>query len=157
MPKIIWAQEPIGKKELKAGKSVFLAGPTPRTQEIKSWRPDMIKALNKLDTISEIFVPEPKNGIWQTEYDHQVEWEYEAIKAADILVFWIPRNVAGAMPGFTTNVEFGFWLKQKEQIILGYPTTAEKCKYLGWLYKKEYGQNPVHTLDEVVHLVKQIL
>lgn len=112
----------------------------------------MIEKLKKLDPalVSEILVPEPNSGNWQTEYLNQVEWEHEAIDACDILVFWIPRDIKGGMPGFTTNVEFGLWLDKKQTVLLGHPPEAEKVKYLDWLYQKHRNLKPVYTMEDLV-------
>lgn len=106
---------------------VFLAGPTPRDANTKSWRPEMIKTLEKYGFDGTIYVPERFNS---TDYDYntQVDWEDKALHDADIIVFWIPRKIDG-MPGFTTNVEFGEWMKSGKCIV-GYPPDAEKMDYI---------------------------
>lgn len=61
------------------------------------------------------------------------------------------------MPGFTTNVEFGYWVKSKSKlkpgkVLYGRPDTAEKIKYLDWLYNKVTGQQPVNELTALLEL-----
>lgn len=136
--------------------TIFLAGPTPRDQEVKSWRPEMIEYLSSNIPNLVFFSPEPKNGIWQIEYDNQTEWEYEHIEKCDILLFWIPRDINDGMPGFTTNVEFGYWLEKKENLIVGWPPRTEKVKYLAWLLKKIRGIEPVHTKEEILEKIVEI-
>lgn len=60
--------------------TIFLAGPTPRSQEVKSWRPEMIEYLSSKVPNLVFFSSEPKNGVFQIEYDNQTEWEYAHIK-----------------------------------------------------------------------------
>lgn len=157
--KVIYAQEELPeRKGLKIGYSVFLAGPTPRAHTpVRSWRPEMIEKLSKVDLLMEVLVPEPSNGIWNNNYLGQVDWEEEAIAYSDILVFWVPRDIDGGMPGFTTNVEFGWWLDKKDKIVFGYPTGADKCRYLGYKFKKQFPQKEVAiSVDEVVQQVRDI-
>lgn len=102
---LVWAREPIPA----GGTSVFLAGPTPRTPEVPSWRPAAIDALAAQWTGPEsliVFTPESRGGIRSQHYDDQVDWETEARARASAILFWIPRDLR-TMPGFTTNVEFG--------------------------------------------------
>ncbi len=47
-------------------RSVFLAGPTPRSREIASWRPAAIEALAAAGWDGHVFVPEGKDGPGQT-------------------------------------------------------------------------------------------
>jgi hypothetical protein len=88
---------------------VFLAGPTPRRDEVPSWRPAAVEALatqwRGLEPLT-VLTPESKGGIRAAHYDDQVDWETEARAAASAILFWIPRDLQ-TMPGFTTNVEFG--------------------------------------------------
>lgn len=156
--KVIYAQEPLLESS-NSGFSIFLAGPTPRENEtkIKSWRPNMIKCLEQIPEkfISEIYVPEMRNGVWKTEYLDQVEWEEEAIEKADILLFWVPRDIKGGMPGLTTNVEFGWWLDKKKWIVLGYPPGADSCRYLEYKFKKFFGKE-AQTATTMKELVEQV-
>lgn len=102
---LVWAREPLPA----GGASVFLAGPTPRRDEVPSWRPAAVEALatqwRGLEPLT-VLTPESKGGIRAAHYDDQVDWETEARAAASAILFWIPRDLQ-TMPGFTTNVEFG--------------------------------------------------
>lgn len=110
-------------------KSIFLAGPTPRSADVSSWRPEALALLrDKLQFEGTVFVPESPDGRPHTEYDHQVSWEWEALNQATVVVFWVPREKA-TMPAFTTNVEFGF-LVASGKLVLGAPPHAEKMGYL---------------------------
>ena len=107
--------------------------------------------------VTEVLIPEPRNGIWNKNYLDQVDWEEEAIRYSDILIFWIPRDIEGGMPGFTTNVEFGWWLDKKRKIILGYPPGAEKCRYLAYKFNKQFPRRTVAvSMDEVIQQVKDL-
>ena len=55
------------------------------------------------------------------------------------------------MPAFTTNVEFGYWL-YTNKVIYGRPDDAEKIKYLDWLYKLDYNEEPYNKLDELLKM-----
>ena len=77
-------------------KSIFLVGPTPRSKEVKSWRPAMIEALRLAGYDGEVFSPEHKDGIWQNSYDDQVEWEKKHLEMADIILAWVPRSCKNA-------------------------------------------------------------
>jgi nucleoside 2-deoxyribosyltransferase len=128
--KIIYAPESF-PNQIK--KSIFLAGPTPRSNNIESWRPAAVKILKELGFEGFVFIPEPRNGEYQHDYDDQVNWELDGLKKADCILFWIPRNL-DYLPGFTTNVEFGYWINSGK-VVFGYPTSSQKMRYLDHLAK----------------------
>jgi hydrolase, NUDIX family len=133
-------------------KSIFLAGPTPRDQQTPSWRIEALTILDGLGFNDIVFVPESSNGQPKEDYINQTEWEYAALHIATTIAFWIPRSLPD-MPGFTTNVEFGYWVKSKSgKVLYGRPDTAEKIKYLDWLYNKVTGQQPVNELTALLAL-----
>ena len=134
--------------------SIFLAGPTPRSANVNSWRPEAIEILSRLGYSGDIFVPEPENGIFSHEYDEQVHWELEGLERADVIVFWIPRNMVD-MPALTTNVEFGLWIKSGK-CVLGFPPDAEKMRYLSH-HAKEMDMNITHTLEETLSEALQLI
>lgn len=121
------------------GPSVFLAGPTPRDSNTKSWRPDFIKELKEHGFKGTIMSPENEIFTDGYDYDKQVEWEDEGLTKASLIVFWIPRELK-SMPGFTTNIEFGMYLNSGK-IVLGYPVEAPKMNYLH--YKAEKYNIPI--------------
>lgn len=53
------------------------------------------------------------------------------------------------MPGSTTNVEFGYWVKSGK-VLYGRPKDAVKVKYLDWLYKVGCGLNPIRSSDTLL-------
>lgn len=145
---------------LDDGPSIFLAGPTPRSQDVPSWRPDALEILRELNFDGTVFVPERGNGESKIDYDDQVEWERAGLSNARAILFWVPRTLDN-MPAFTTNVEFGYWLaKSPERIVYGRPPDAPKNRYLDWLYAIE-SEEKIHEdlrslLVASVALSKQI-
>ena len=142
---------------LKGEKSIFLAGPTPRSNDVISWRGEAISILEKLDFDGIVYVPERENDDHSFDYINQVWWEREALYNADVIVFWIPRSLP-KMPAFTTNVEFGYWLsKNSDKVVYGRPNDSEKNRYLDWLYEVETNKKPFEnmesTLKEAVKMV----
>ena len=126
---VVWAREPI-----PAGPSVFLAGPTPRSAAVPSWRPQAIQALDAAWTAPQtlrILAPENPGDLRKPEYDEQIEWEWEGLERASAILFWIPRDLR-TLPGFTTNVEFGF-VAGSGRAVLGCPPDCpnpERNRYL---------------------------
>jgi hypothetical protein len=68
--KVIYAQQDIPKN---IDVSIFLAGPTPRDNSAKSWRPEALKLLKELGFTGTIFVPEAEDQTWNKNYDGQIE------------------------------------------------------------------------------------
>src|SRR5690606_7364487 len=79
-------------------KTLFLAGPTSRTAQAASWRSEALRLLEELGYDGHVFIPEPQGGFWAENYINQVEWEEEFLKAADVILFWVPRDVKGNHP-----------------------------------------------------------
>ena len=111
--------------------SIFLAGPTPRVTTVASWRPAALAEIKRQTRISGrlvVFVPEPRDGTRYPGYDHQVAWETRYLAIADVILFWIPRQME-TLPGLTTNVEFGRY-EASGRLVLGAPPEAEHLAYL---------------------------
>jgi len=131
-------------------KSIFLAGPTPRSEGVKSWRPNALEILSSLGFDGVVYVPEHKEKA-KYFYDDQVEWERAGLMNAQIIIFWVPREIE-TMPAFTTNVEFGYYLaKSPSKVVYGRPNDAPKNRYLDWLYGKETNKKPASSLDELLN------
>lgn len=112
--------------------SIFLVGPTPRDSETPSWRPEALTLLQRLGYKGVVFVPEPRDGIWNTEgYDQQIHWERRYLDVVDVILAWVPRQVP-RMSGFTTNVELGLYATSGK-IVLGAPEWATQVRYLAWM------------------------
>lgn len=146
---VVYAREPLPE----SGPVVFLAGPTPRSGEVASWRPaalDLIaSAWDGPDRLT-VFTPESRGGIRAREYHDQVEWEAAALNSATAILFWIPRDIA-TMPGFTTNVEFGLHIADGN-VVLGCPpecANPERNRYLIWT-AHQHGAPVTTTLAETV-------
>jgi hypothetical protein len=100
---VIYARQPI----VDLGeKSLFLAGPTPRSTETASWRTEALNLLRQARFDGTVLVPEDENGVWDESinFGPQIEWEDSALAASSCIVFWIPRNL-DTLPGFTTNID----------------------------------------------------
>ena len=109
--------------------ALFLAGPTPRSPEVPSWRPVALRLLEELLFPGAVFVPEGAGtGGLSTSYEEQVRWEWACLERADTIVFWVPRELK-TLPGFITNIEFGLYCRSGK-VLLGYPPAAPKMRYL---------------------------
>lgn len=133
---------------IKGKKSIFLAGPTPRGDNIISWRSDACKKLEKMGFDGVVYVPEYSTWKPKDDYVDQAMWEREALTNATVILFWIPRSLPD-MPAFTTNVEFGYWL-HSGKVVYGRPDDASKIKYLDWLYKVDYDKEPHNDLASLL-------
>jgi hypothetical protein len=134
-----------GQPLVLEGPSIFLAGPTPRSPDVLSWRPEAVDLLLRLGFAGTVFVPERPDGWARVDYLDQVEWECAGLESCSVVAFWVPRDVA-RMPGFTTNVEFGRYVGS-DRCVYGRPEGAPHTKYLDWLYAKVTGRTPEHTLE----------
>lgn len=125
-----------------AKKSVFLAGPTPRDKAVYSWRPYAVKLLREMNFDGVVYVPEYSTGEVLNDYDSQIAWEWKALDNAGAILFWVPRNLEN-MPAFTTNVEFGYWVRD-DRTFYGRPDSAELVRYLDSLYKRHHKYSPIY-------------
>ncbi len=144
--KVVYALEKIPSGFTK---SLFLAGPTPRTDDTISWRKEALDLLEKSGYDGVVFIPEAENGKWHREYDNQIEWEEQCLNIADCILFWIPREL-GKLPGFTTNDEFGVW-KNSGKVVLGIPDDAEKVSYQHY-YSDKLKIPKANTLEDTIKL-----
>jgi len=124
-------------------KSVFLAGPSPRSLDEQDWRHEAIAVLKQLGFDGTVFLPVPSyrfydnvldKGTTGWSYDDQIAWEVQARDRADIIAFWVPRVIDPTkpdlgMPAFTTNFELGEDL-HSNKVAYGRPAAAVKCRYL---------------------------
>mgnify|MGYP003109660019 FL=1 len=134
-------------------KLVFLAGPTPRDGST-SWRVSAEDSFREESSLLDetydvsLIIPEPRDGVFHGDSDAQ--WEHLAINACDVLLFWVPRDLKD-LPGFTTNVEFGYFLRDKEKVVYGRPFNTPNVGYLDWLFKKtRRPEVPFRTLHSCV-------
>lgn len=147
---VVWAREliPINPP----APSVFLAGPTPEAGgPVPSWRPAAIDMLRAATTGPlTVLTPESRGGVRAESYDHQFQWETAARASADVVLFWIPRDLEH-MPGMTTNVEFGHDIGTG-RVVLGCPPDCpnpERNRYLIAL-ARHYGAPVCETLADTV-------
>ena len=136
------------QKIIKGQKSIFLAGPTPRGDNVESWRGNACNLLEQYGFDGIVYVPEYSSWKPKGDYVDQAQWEREALSNATVIAFWIPRSLPD-MPAFTTNVEFGYWL-HTGKVLYGRPDNAQKIKYLDWLYKVDTEKDPFTNIEELL-------
>jgi len=120
--------------------SMFLAGPSPRKPSDPNWRVEAIELLDQLGYKGVVFAPVYRDKPPETfDYEKQVGWERKWLNASDQIVFWVPRDLE-KLPGFTTNVEYGMWLRSGK-ILLGSPEGTPKMDYLDWWAEEEGVEN----------------
>ena len=138
------------------GLSIFLAGPTPRSKDTKSWRPEAVQILKELGFKGTVLVPERKDWSIQFDYTDQVDWEFAGLATSTVIVFWVPRDMT-TMPALTTNVEFGFWTALKPgAVVYGRPDNAASVRYLDWMYGRVAGKEPLQTLGETLRVAVEL-
>jgi hypothetical protein len=108
--------------------SIFLAGPSPRGDMRYHWRPEALGILESLGFQGQVFVPLREDGTWLGNDVWQIDWELVHLEAASVIAFWVPRDLVH-LPGFTTNVEYGLFVRSGK-VVLGCPDTAVKMGYL---------------------------
>jgi Nucleoside 2-deoxyribosyltransferase like len=128
--------------------SIFLAGPTPRTDQVISWRKQALRILQERGFPGAVLIPERRDWVSSFDYIDQVEWEFTCLEAATVIAFWIPRDLV-SLPGFTTNVEFGRYVGSGK-LVYGRPDSAPKNRYLDWLCRKLTNESPCRTLEDTL-------
>lgn len=128
-------------------KSIFLAGPSPRTKDDPHWRPEAIEILRKNGFSGQVFSPLTEDGGWLGDDIKQTNWELKHLDMATVVLFWVPRD-REKLPGFTTNVEYGMFVKSGKAI-LGYPKNSDKMQYLDFLARR-YNVQVFHDLEETL-------
>ena len=131
--------------------SIFLAGPTPRDENVESWRPQALKIIEDTGFNGIVYVPEP----FAKDFDTQINWEWRSITLSSIVVFWVPRDLK-TMLALTTNVEFGMLLDVRH-MIYGRPPSAPNTRYLDWHYRRVTKNEPFDNLnDMLISVVKEL-
>jgi len=146
-----YSDSPVEKGDKKA---IFLAGPTIRKEQEEdwlkeSWRTEALNILEELNFEGVVYIPEYMRRKDFVDNDKQFEWEWEALHAADVIVFWVPR-VFPELPALTTNVEFGFYIDKGKTVVYGRPDNSDRNGYLDRLYKKVLNKNPFSNLKELL-------
>lgn len=115
--------------------SIFLAGPCPRKDYSDDWRNEAFRILDELGFDGNVITPtndrfqELRDNYGNDALVQQTRWEYEAMKKASAIVFWIDRHIDRGFPAFTTNIEFGDWY-DRGGTYFGFPDGADKNEYL---------------------------
>ena len=140
--KIIYATE------LLNDDGIFLAGPTPRSPEVKSWRPEAIKLFREHGYQGSLFIPETR-GDEPFDWERQVQWEAGGLEVSKCIMFWVPRQME-TMPALTTNIEFGMHCKSGK-VVFGAPQEAVKVGYMRYYADRLMIPN-AYTLEDTVKL-----
>lgn len=146
---ICYTSDGIQEEELeKYSHSIFLAGPTPRSASVPSWRPEAIKILEELNYDGFVWSPEkkPDSDDWSYDTDECYHWEKWGLVNSEVVLFWVPRDME-TMPAFTTNIEFGRWITKSAY---GRPDDAPKNKYMDIMYKDIIKEDPSSTLKATI-------
>lgn len=145
------------------GPIIFLAGPTVRgnQQHLVSWRHRAIEIFQELKFQGSLIVPE---FISKSESDKGKKeiplWEYNGLKKADIILFWIPRTKE--LIGLTTNWELGYWFaRDPNKLVLGFPELGSpnsyRNEYIATMFEKitqETNSNSIihNTLEDTIKM-----
>ena len=145
----------------KGQKSIFLAGPTIRKEQqeelkMDGWRKEAILILEELGFDGIVYVPEFSSMKDFVDKDEQFEWEWEALHASDVVVFWVPR-IFPDLPAMTTNVEFGFYINNGQTVLYGRPDDSYKNGYLDRLYNKVLNKVPQNNLRDLLKEAVELL
>lgn len=133
---IIDKTHPLDELKNSSTFSLFLAGPCPRGSREdsaweKQWHGDAVQMVK--DICMELDIP-PNITVCiplpyaSDDFLEGVRWEENYLEDSKHILFWIPRDL-DKLPGFTTNVEFGEWMKSGK-CTLAYPEGAPKMRYL---------------------------
>lgn len=125
---------------------VFLAGPIQGASDWRSKVPD----LENITWISPKRIYVPENGLSNTEWENQVDWETIGIRTSDIILFWIPKPeiiIEGRDYAQTTRMELLECLSRNKNVIIGIHPEIHARRYM--VKKcKDYGINTVHNSFE---------
>lgn len=127
--------------------AIFLAGPSPRSKDVKSWRPGAIEILQRSNYDGVVYIPEPRPDTEEDPHFDAIGWEDNYLNMSDIIMFWIPRDMA-TLPGLTTNVEWGRW-ESSGKVVLGTPPDAPHVRYVRY-YAERHRVRIADTLEQTV-------
>ena len=135
--------------------TIFLAGGTSRIDTTNSWRKQALSILAKNNFNGNVIVPEPRdNNLLSDTFDKQaqIKWERKYLSIANIILFWIPRDIV-ELPCLTTNIEFGEWFKT-DKCVLGFPNDAERMDYIKFLWNEYYPNETIfNSLEEQIEYI----
>ena len=133
--------------------SIFFAGPTPRSIDVESWRGEALNILEAMGYEGVVFLPEYRGeAVFKQEdwYDN-ILWETTHLNMADVILFWVPRNMEN-MHGLTTNDEWGTW-KHSGKAVFGAPESAERVRYQRYFAEEIVGLPKLTTLPATLDYI----
>ena len=113
---------------------IFLAGPIERIPPygiklLPQWRKEALQYLEASSVLWKVLTPEWDQKPEGWTYEDQIMWEvFHMGRIAKVILFWIPRQLPD-LPGFTTNVEVGEYLRSGK-IVIGAPPDAPHTEYI---------------------------
>jgi len=129
------------------GPAIFLAGPTVRGNQphLTSWRFEAIEMFKSKGFEGSLIVPE---FVSKTESDKGKKWiplwEFNGLKRADCILFWIPRTkdeivdgkIKSGLIALTTNWELGYWQgKEPSKLTYGRFDDSYRIGYLDIMWE----------------------
>ena len=143
------------------GPVIFLAGPTVRGNQLHliSWRYEAVDFFAKIGFEGTLVIPEFSDRRMSDKDRPELPlWEYNGLKRADCILFWIPRT--RELIALTTNWEHGLWVgREMNKVILGYPALGSvnsfRNSYIDIMWNelhRELGIKPVvyNTLEGTI-------
>jgi len=141
--------------ELDEANSIFLAGPTPRSITVASWRPEAIFILKRLGYQGQILIPERQDLNYENLIE-QIEWEEYAMDNCGTIVMWMPRDLV-TLPGFTSNIEFGKYYDDN-RFVYGRPPNTPHTRYMDHDYRKaEEEDDGIIWRDEIPETLEDLM
>ena len=141
-------------KDVKNKWKVFLAGPIQGAEEWQFNVPyikDVVYLCPRRKSLHD------KNF----NYDEQVNWETQALRMANVVLFWVPEpaeDIAGRSYAQTTRFELGENIARGKNIILGTYKDFAGRKYFEYKAKKYKNVLAVcSTLDECISKLKDFI
>ena len=125
------------------GPVIFLAGPTVRGHQqhlLPSWRTTAVEILEGLKFEGSVVIPEFSNPDGDDRHKLWIpKWEYNGLKRADCILFWIPRTKE--LIGLTTNWEHGYWVGRKiSKVVYGRPEDSYRNNYPDFMWEFIHGE-----------------
>ena len=156
--KIYRYEQPTTELRSEQGPIIFLAGPTVRGHQphLTSWREAAFVEFQKQGFDGVLVMPEYAD---RNKSDKGVRWlpvwEFEGLKSADAIMFWIPRT--RELIGLLTNCELGYWMaRERNKVVYGRPDDAYRIEYHDIMWHADaidrgLPELPIcHTLSETV-------
>lgn len=141
-----------------AGPIIFLAGPTVRgnQQHLQpSWRFEAVDIFEKLGFKGSLIIPEFTDIAESDKGKLDIPlWEYNGLKTADCILFWIPRT--RELIGLTTNWEHGYWAaKSIKRVVYGRHEGSFRNTYTDIMWRELHREQEIEcniftTLEETI-------